>query len=128
MAGFGVQVEGLKELVRALENAGVDVKDLKEVFQPIARAGAEVTKRLAPVRSGALRKSVRGNRAKNKAVIMAGNKRKVPYAAVINYGWPSRGISANHFLQRTDPIIAPEAVKMLDRGIDELLRKAGLEL
>jgi hypothetical protein len=125
MSNNGVKVEGLNQTVRALQKAGVEIADLKSVFSGIAAEGASLASSFAPVRTGRLRASVRGNKAKNKAVIAAG-KARVPYAGPVNYGWPRRGIKPALFMQRADRTLQPRAVDMLEAGLDEVIRKAGL--
>jgi len=126
MAGT-VRVEGLNKTLRALQSYGVEVADLKDVMAGIAREGATLASRYAPKRSGRLRGTVRGNKAKGKAVVIAGRAR-VPYAGAINYGWPSRGIKPALFMQRADKELAPRAVEMLEAGLDEAARKVGLDV
>lgn len=121
-----VQIEGLTKTIRGLQKAGVEVDDLKDAFADIASRGARLASSFAPVRSGKLRASIRGNRAKNKAVVTAG-KARVPYAGAINYGWPRRGIAPALFMQRADAAIAPDALRLLESGIDDALRKADLK-
>jgi hypothetical protein len=122
----GVYVEGLQAVVRDLQRLGATVEDLKEVFGDIAADAAETVADEAPVKSGALRGSVRGNRAKNKAVVAAGYAARVPYAGPINYGWPARNIPADGFMQRADAIIAPRALDKLDTELDRLIDRLGL--
>jgi hypothetical protein len=126
MPGVGVQVEGLRETVRALQRAGIEVQDLKEVFGGIAAEGASVAAGFAPRLTGRLAASIRGNRAKNRSVIAAGRAR-IPYAGPINYGWRARGIEPSMFMQRADRVIAPRAVQMLDEGLTALIEKVGLD-
>lgn len=124
----GVQVEGLRQTVKALEQYGVEVADLKEVFAGVAAEGARLARGFAPVRSGRLAGSIRGNRAKSKAVVTAGNARRVPYAGPLNYGWARKGIKAKQFMQRADKALQPRALDMLETGLDEAARKAGLDV
>jgi hypothetical protein len=126
VSGIGVRLSGLNETVRALQRAGADVDDLKDTMAEIAALGARTAASLAPKRSGRLSGSIRGNRAKSKAVVIAGRAR-IPYAGAINYGWPRRSIRASHFLQRADPVIQARAVPMLEQGLDEAIRNAGLQ-
>lgn len=126
MPNNGVQVEGLNQTVRALQRFGAEVDDLKEVFAGIAAEGARLASSFAPVKTGRMAATIRGNRAKNKAVVVVGRAR-VPYAGVINYGWPRRGIRPALFMQRADTAMAPRAVEMLETGINELVRRVGLE-
>lgn len=120
-----VRVEGLTQTLRALEQAGAEVSDLKSVMGGIAAEGASLVARYAPRRSGRLAGTARGNKAKAKAVVLAGRAR-VPYAGPINYGWPKRGIKAALYMQRADRDLAPKAVEMLDTGIDKIIKNVGL--
>lgn len=120
----GVRVENLTATVRALQAIGVEVQDLKEVFAGIAAEGARLASAAAPRRTGRLQGSIRGNRAKNKAVILAGRAR-VPYAGPINYGWPRRKIRAALFLQKADAQLAESAPRMLEDGIQRVMTKNG---
>lgn len=122
----GVRVEGLNKTVRALQGFGVEVQDLKGVFSEISAEGARLASSFAPKHSGRLSGTVRGNKAKNKAVVIAGRAR-VPYAGAINYGWPKRHIKPALFMQRADAALAPRAVEMLEAGLDRVVRGVGLE-
>jgi len=119
------RVEGLNKLTRALTQVGVEIDDLKDVMGSIAALGARLASSFAPTRSGALVKTIRGNRAKGKAVVTAGRAR-VPYAGPINYGWPKRNIAPARFMQRADAEVAPRAVGMLEDGINEVIQREGL--
>lgn len=121
-----VAVTGLKETVKNLERLGVEVDDLKDVFSALAREAAEINQNAAPRRSGKLQASVRGNRAKNKAVVSAGGAR-VPYARLINYGNPKRNIRPRYFMQEADRILGPRLDERLEQGLSEVIRKAGFE-
>lgn len=121
-----VKVEGLNKLVRDLESLGLAVDDLKDAFSTIAREAAEVIEKAAPRKSGALAASVRGNRAKSKAVVTSG-RASVPYAGPINYGWPKRGIKAAGFMQKADEQYAPKAAQRLEEEINHQIRRRGLK-
>jgi len=123
--GEGVRVQGLNALTRDLQKLGAEVDDLKDVFSEIAKEGADRASSFAPVLTGRLRDTIRGNRAKNKAVITAGRAR-VPYAGAINYGWPARNITGALFMQKADAELSPRAVDMLDAGIDRIIERLGL--
>jgi hypothetical protein len=121
----GVRVEGLNGLVRDLQSLGLELDDLKGAFSEIAQEGARLASSFAPKRSGALAASVRGNKAKNKAVVMAGRAR-VPYAGAINYGWPKRNIAPAMFMQRADEAMRPKALSALDAALVEAVKRRGL--
>ena len=122
-----VQIEGLNQKIRSLQQMGVELDDLKDVFADIAEEGAEVASSFAPVKSGALAESIRGNRAKNKAVVTAGTARGTPYAGAINYGWPKRNIKPALFLQKADDVMSEKAEKMLIDGLDDLTNRLDLQ-
>ena len=122
---MAVAIEGLRETTRDLVKLGVEVEDLKDVMASISRTGAEIAARHAPVKTGALRASIRGNRAKGKAVITAG-KARVPYAGPINYGWPARGITASNFIAKTDAEMDTRAPQMFEDGISDLIERLNL--
>lgn len=126
MATEGTYVEGLRETVKNLLALGVDLEDLKDTMAAIAAEAANVAQAHAPSRTGRLRASIRGNRAKGKAVVTAG-KARVPYAAAINYGWRKRGIRGVGFMQAADRVVGPHAVSMLEDGINDAIRKRGME-
>jgi hypothetical protein len=119
------RVEGLNKLTRALTAAGVAVDDLKDVMASIAALGARAAGTFVPRRSGALGATIRGNRAKSKAVVTAGRAR-VRYAGPINYGWRARNIAPARFMQRADAVVAPRAVQLLEDGVNDVINREGL--
>lgn len=124
--GIGFRVAGLNAVVRDLQGMGLEVEDLKVAFSTIAAEGAQVASGLAPRVTGRLAGDVRGNRAKSKAVVTAG-RRSVPYAGPINYGWPARNIAPSGFMQKTDEVMAPRALAMLETEINRQIAKKGLK-
>ena len=96
-----IEVEGLRQLIRKLEQAGAEVSDLKQAFNRIGNIVVYEAKSIAPKRSGALASTIRAANNKNKAVIRAGGAR-IPYAMPIHWGWPRRNIEAQPFM--TDAI------------------------
>lgn len=125
MAKSGVYITGLREITKAMEKAGVDVEELKDVMGGIATEATQVMQPFIPSRSGALRASARGNRAKGKAVVTIG-KARTPYAGAINYGWPRRGIKPANFVARTDSIMDTRVVEMLEAGWAKIAERHGL--
>jgi hypothetical protein len=119
-----VAVQGMREMIRDLIKAGVDVEDVKDALAEVAKVGAYVAANLAPRRSGALVATIRGNRAKGKAVVTAGRAR-VRYAGAINYGWPKRNIRPAHFLQKTDKVMETRAPEIFEEEIEKIFKKYG---
>jgi len=139
--GGGVRVDGLNRTVRDLQSLGLEVDDLKEAFGDLSAEGAQLASSFAPQVSGDLSRTIRGNRAKNKAVITAG-KKKVAYAGPVNYGWPEGrknwsavprkrggwpiGIEAAGFMEKADEELRPRALAELETAIDRKIRERGL--
>lgn len=121
----GVYIQGLREVTRAMERAGVDVEELKDVMGGIAAEGARVMEGFAPRRSGALKASIRGNRAKGKAVVTMG-KARVPYAAPIQWGWKARNIKPARIVERTDDVMEDRVVQRLEEGWAEIAERHSL--
>lgn len=119
------RIDGLNAVVRALLAMGLEVEDLKSSFSEIARFGAVEAARHAPRRSGRLAGDIRGNRARNKAVITAGRV-SVPYAGPINYGWAARGIKPSGFMQKADAAVQPYALRVLEHDLTASIRARGL--
>lgn len=125
MAAGGIRIEGLAKVVRDLQALGLEVSDLKEAFGSIASQGAELASGFAPRSSGRLAGNVRGNKAKNKAVISVGGA-SVPYAGPINYGWRTRNIAPAGFMQKADEAMQPKAAQQLEEAINHAIRRKNL--
>lgn len=118
-----IRVEGLRTAQRQLAAAGASADDLKDLMQSIGSIVVGAAN--PPSRSGQLASTIRAGRGKTKAVVRAGGA-KAPYAGVIHYGWPARGIPARPFL--TDALQANRSriFEQLDRGIADLLKQHDL--
>lgn len=125
MPSVSVRVQGLNQLVRSLQKAGVEVDDLKGAFSKMSRLGADYAAGFAPKRTGKMAARIRGNKAKNKAVVMAGGA-TTPYAGVNNYGWPARGIEASGFMQKASDRLEGEAPALIDQELNDIVRRVGL--
>lgn len=122
-------VKGLRETQRALAKLGATVDELKDIMAQIASEGAKVTAALVPVKTGALRNSVRGNRAKARATVTIGRGKSNNYAGVQNYGWPEKNIFASQFVEKTDMQFSEtyRPIQIMDEGLGELIKKYGLD-
>ena len=89
MAAKAAYVVGQKRFVQTMRKAGADMKELKDVNRQAANI-ALPAKLAGSIRVGATQKA---------GVIRAGRK-SVPYAGVINYGWPKRGIKPRLFVNQ----------------------------
>lgn len=122
----GTRVTGLKQVLSDLSKLGLDVDDFKETFGSISARGAALAAGFVRSRSGRLAGSVRGNRAKNRSVVMAGRGKTRDYAGVQNYGWPRRNIPAQRFMQRADDQLKPQLPRMLEGELQDKIKRRGL--
>lgn len=83
-----------------MRKAGADMKELKDVNRRAADIALPAVRQLAPRgESGRLAGSIRVGATQKAGVIRAGRK-SAPYAGVINYGWPKRGIKPRLFVNQ----------------------------
>lgn len=94
-----IQLKGARELARGLKQAGADLKDLRQVNKEAAQIVVPEAKSLAPHKTGELAASVRAGATQKAGVVRVGSKR-VPYAGVINYGWPGHHIKPTKFANK----------------------------
>ncbi|KOA64448.1 hypothetical protein BBM1114_08360 [Bifidobacterium breve MCC 1114] len=89
---------GQKRFVQTMRKAGADMQALKGVNREATDIALRSVLPLVPVgKTGHLKQSVRVGATMKAGVIRAGRK-TVPYAGVINYGWPARGIRPRLFV------------------------------
>lgn len=102
----------MKQLRRALKEAGDDLSDLKDLHKRVATIAASAAKPLTPASdrsTGRLKASIRAAGTKTAAVIRAGSKR-VPYANAIHWGrrvWPSVQSAPHPPRKRVNAFIRP---------------------
>lgn len=138
--GFGVELDGLNQAVRALRALGVEAKDLKQVFNAIGTETRSVMGGFVRSRSGRLERSLKASRATNKAVVRGGGAR-VPYAGAVQWGWGRGnsefktgryatgirgGFAGQHFFEKTDAVMVPRAEQMLVDGLEDLIDRYDL--
>lgn len=98
MAAKAAYVVGQKRFVQTMRKAGADMQELKDVNRQAADIALPAVRQLAPrSKTGRLVSSVRAGATQKAGVIRAGRK-SVPYAGVINYGWPARRIKPRLFV------------------------------
>lgn len=118
-----LRVSGLRSTVRNLEKAGADTQDMRQLIHAVGMVVVNAAS--GPARTGKLNSTIRAGRGKTKAVVRAGGAR-APYAGVIHYGWPARGIQAQPFLVDALQEQRNNVLQTLDTGIEEILRKNNL--
>lgn len=88
----GIKVTNLKEIRKALNAVGAPKEQVKQAGKESGEIVANEARRLVPVRSGALRNSIRVSALQSGLIrVQAGNNRKtksgIPYANPIHWGW-----------------------------------------
>lgn len=122
MAGrdVGIRVEGGARLRRTLKAAAGDLGDLKAAHAAAAKIAQTAAAGLAPVRSGALKASLRSSGTGREGIIRAG-KASVPYAAPIHWGWAARGIAPNPFISEGAQASEPIWLEVFESDLDKIL-------
>lgn len=118
----GVRIEGLANLVRTMKRAGLDISELKDAHKHVGDIVAREARARAPRRTGKLASSVKAARQQGRARVTAGSAR-VPYAAPIHWGWPSRGIAARPFVSDAARDTEPQWVAVYVRDVEQALAK-----
>lgn len=83
----GIKVQDLKYVLNALKQVGVPTAEVSAASQEAANIVASMSRTLVPVRSGALRNTIKSKKVARKVLVQAGNNGKVPYANPIHWGW-----------------------------------------
>lgn len=101
-AQSGIKVTNLREINKALKAVGAPNEAIKKAGKESGELVASEARGLVPVRTGALRNSIRvGATARGKITVLAGNNRTsksgVPYANPIHWGWFKRNIKPQPF-------------------------------
>jgi hypothetical protein len=131
MAGEnGIKVEGLRDVLQALKAIGVPAAEVSAASQEAADIVASSARTLVPVRSGALRGTIRSKKQARKVLVSAGNNTKVPYANAIHWGWfydrrnfVQKNIMPNPFFSRALGITREQVYKAYFENINKLYNR-----
>jgi hypothetical protein len=126
----GLKVVGLSDALRALKTIGVPAAEVSAASQEAADIVASSARTLVPVRSGALRSTIRSKKQARKVLVSAGNNTKVPYANAIHWGWfydrknfVQKNIMPNPFFSRALGITRNEVYKTYFMNINKLYNR-----
>jgi phage gpG-like protein len=97
MAEANISIQGVKEVTDSLNKMARNLESNIELNKELSTTLSQKASALAPRLTGALASSVVGNPSAEKAQIMAGSA-AVPYAGVIEYGWPAKNREARPYL------------------------------
>jgi hypothetical protein len=118
----GIKVKGYKQAIKALQAIGVPAAEIKAAGSEAGELVAGQARALAPVRSGALRNSIRVSKALNRVSVSAGNNRSIPYANPIHWGWFRRNIKPQPFFIKALGITRDEVYRNYYRSLDKLIQ------
>lgn len=118
MTRDGIEVRGSERLARTLKDAAGDLADLTDTHRQIGAGMLAAARSAAPKRTGRLAASITVTPKPQSIELAAG----VPYAAVINYGSPRRGIRARPYLTGTVDHHAAW-IPLYKKGITAALKK-----
>lgn len=119
MSTPALQVEGARELRRALKAAGVGIQDLKDANRQVADVVLAAAD--PPHRTGRLAGSERAAGTQAAAIVRAGGAR-TPYAGPIHWGWPARNIVANPWITRAAESTEARWMAEYQQHIDTIIR------
>jgi HK97 gp10 family phage protein len=117
----GLKVAGLKQAIKALQAIGVPTAEIKAAGSEAGELVAGQARALAPVRTGALRNSIRVSKSLNRVSVSAGNNKSVPYANPIHWGWFKRNIKPQPFFVKALGITRDEVYQNYYRSLDKLI-------
>ena len=100
MAEANISIQGVKEVTDSLDKLARDLGSNIELNKELSTTLSQKASAMAPKLTGALASSIVGNPSAEKAQILAGSA-AVPYAGVIEYGWPKKNIQAQPYLTTT---------------------------
>lgn len=115
-----LEVEGGRELRRALKGIEDGIANLKATHARIAAMVTPRAKTDAPILTGALAGSIRGSGTASAAIVRAGGAR-LPYGGPIHWGWPARNITGQPFLSDAGKETEPVWTAMYEHDVQSLM-------
>ena len=130
MADSGIKVVGLNEAIRSLRAIGVPSKEIGLASFEAGEIVANTARSLVPVRTGALRATIKAKKIARKVVVSAGNNNRVPYANPIHWGWnydkvnlQAKNIRPRPFFTNALSRTRKQVYQLFFKNIDSLLQK-----
>jgi HK97 gp10 family phage protein len=120
-----IKVDGLAGVLRDLRR----LKD-KEVPKAIRQANKNAAEMVAatarvevPVKSGRLKRSIKAQATQKSASVKAGTAARVPYAAVVHFGWAKRHIRPQPFIYEALDRRIAEVREAYERQLNQAIEK-----
>lgn len=117
----GIKVKGFRAGIQALQAIGVPDAEIKAAGSQAGEVVAREARTLVPVRTGALRNTIKVTKALRSVSVRAGNNGKVPYANPIHWGWFKRNIKPQPFFIKALGITRDEVYRNYYRTLDTLI-------
>lgn len=121
-----VEVDGLREVVKALRQVEGAVGDLKAANLEAAGIVRNKALDLVPRRSGRLAGTLRAAGQAGAGVVRAGNRGGVKYAGPIHFGWARRNIEPQPFLFDALDDRRDEVMQAYEKNLGDIIRKHDL--
>jgi HK97 gp10 family phage protein len=130
-----IEIKGLKRAMRLMKDLDGDFKkQFKDIHKGASDIVADEARRLAPVKTGKLRRSIRTSGTNKGGVIRIG-KKKIPYAGRVTFGDPTslfgriRGgggikIKGNPFFYEAADRQFKQVVEYYDEELEQILDRA----
>ena len=116
-----IEIVGSRKLAATLRQAAGDLGDFQNPARAAAQIAAATARGLAPVRTGALRGSIRASSSKRVGIIQAGSGLR--YARPVHWGSPARGIPARPFLSHGAQVSEAVWVRGYQEHVNNTLKK-----
>lgn len=122
--GGRLEIEGLKEIQRALKGLAEDSReDMKETHRKAGEIVAAAAKPLAPVLTGRLSATIVSSPTKYQGRVRIGRGASVPYAGPIHFGWPARRVAPQPFIYEALDGRREEVKQQYEQRINELIER-----
>lgn len=121
-----INVKGIDTATVKLIKFADDVQNLKGFGSSIAKDIVTTASAMAPRVTGALASSIGSTQTDKGVQIYAGNE-SVPYAGVIEYGWPAKGKPEKPYLRPAVYNNMDAIIKNYEDGIRETIRQYNLD-
>ena len=115
-----LNARGLSVMARTMRQAGADMQRLKSAYKDMAGVVKDNTGHVVPQRSGRLKRTLRASATQKAGVVRAG-RASVPYAGVINYGWPGHNIEPQYYMQQGLEMSESEVISLYAQAIQDAL-------
>ena len=109
-----------------MKHMGADLKDMTAINRRIAETVADAALSRVPVLTGSLRRTIKAGATRTRGSVHA-DGRSVPYAGVIDFGWPGHGIKTQPFIYEGLDDSKDAVVQMYETQIEALVEKVGRE-